>query len=180
MKVKQFKLYSEVRAEFSNGDLLLFKGHSLASWLIRKLTHSPYSHVGMIYKNFGRVFCIEAVSKGVRIALMSELVKHYDGAIDYYTVKADPIIKNKALTFAFQQLGLEYDTTQMVRLGWALLTGAFVKSQQDQFFFCSELLAQSYAAADYPLSDSHPSLTSPSAIANSKKTTYDFTLKNAK
>ena len=39
--------YDEVRHQIKNGDILLYKGKTLGSWIIQKVTHAPYSHVGV-------------------------------------------------------------------------------------------------------------------------------------
>jgi len=53
-----------VRASMRSGDVLLFRGRGLLSWLIRHATHSDYSHAGLLFRYCGRVYCLEAVGKG--------------------------------------------------------------------------------------------------------------------
>src|SRR5690242_17673951 len=80
------RAYGEVREEFTTGDVLGFRGRGPASALIRWATASRYSHVGLVYRFEGRVYCLEAVGSGVRLIIMSELTRRYPGGIDYFAV----------------------------------------------------------------------------------------------
>ncbi|HET7291154.1 MAG TPA: hypothetical protein VFM88_01890 [Vicinamibacteria bacterium] len=54
--------YRDVRASFREGDLLAFRGRSPVSAVIRALTGSVYSHVGLVYLIEERRYCLEATS----------------------------------------------------------------------------------------------------------------------
>src|SRR5262245_40236847 len=116
--------YSAARRDFRGGDLLCFRGRGFVSWAIRVLTRSPYSHAGLVYRLKDRVFALEAVGVGVRLILMSELVKRYHGGIDYFAVQeVTDGQRELAIDFAFSQLGKLYDHWGVIRFLWFLLTG---------------------------------------------------------
>src|SRR5688572_14741787 len=97
---------ADARRDFRSGDVLFFQGRGPMSTAIRWLTKSPYSHVGIVYLFEERVFCLEAIGIGVRLALTSEVVRRYDGRVDYYEVlDADDDQRRKAVGFGFAQLG---------------------------------------------------------------------------
>ena len=61
--------YRAVRQEFRDGDVLLFRGRGFSSLIIRWLTRSPYSHVGLVFRFAEHVYSLEAVGSGVRLIL---------------------------------------------------------------------------------------------------------------
>ena len=92
--------YTRARSAFQSGDVLLFRGRGIPSFLIRMVTRSPYSHVGLVFLYVGHVYCLEAVGSGVRLTLMSEEMRRYHGGIDYYEVtRATPEQRDGAVAF---------------------------------------------------------------------------------
>lgn len=169
----------EMRRSFRDGDLLLFKGKGLISTIIRAVTRSPYSHAGLVYTFEKRVYCIESVGTGVRIILLSELVKRYHGGIDYFEVDVSARQRRRAVSFGFQQLGKFYDKLGLIRFAAALLWDKKAVSARDDRWFCSELVAAAYELQGAPLTTQGDAYTSPSDLAMSPRVKLVCTLKEA-
>jgi uncharacterized protein YycO len=178
-RARQLTAYSSARHEFVAGDLLCFRGRGLVSFGIRGLTRSEYSHAGLVYLFLDRVYCLEAVGHGVRLMLMSELVRYYDGGIDYFEVDAEPAARDDVVKFAFFQLGKRYDTWGIVRFLAMLATGRARRVGRDDRWFCSELVAAAYQTAGLPLVERGEAYTSPSDLVRSERVRYRYALKPA-
>jgi len=165
------------RSEFRDGDLLCFRGRGWVSLLIRRLTRSSYSHVGLIYRFEGRVYCLEAVGAGVRLVLMSQLMKRYEGGIDYYSVDAQTPVRRQAVSWCFTQLGKLYDTAGIARFAWTLLTGNAARARRDDQWFCSEFVAAAFSEAGLPLVAGAADYTTPEDLVRSARLEKRFTLK---
>ncbi len=172
------RAYSAVRGEFRTGDVLCFRGRDLASWLIRALTRSRYSHVGLVYKLEGRVFCIEATGIGVHLILMRELVRRYHGGIDYFRM-IDVTAEQRAgaIGFAFDQMGKRYDRWGLVRFLWFLASGRKHRSRERSYWYCSEIVAEAYRAAGAPFIEGRVGYVSPADIAASPRVDFEFRVK---
>lgn len=168
---------TEARQHFCTGDVLCFRGRGPLSWAIRRLTDSRYSHVGLVYLFEERVYCLEAVGGGVRLVLMSQLVRRYAGGIDYFEVEADEGVRRQVLSFSFCQLGKLYDTAGLLRFLWVILTGNAESARRDDQWFCSELVAAAFQEAQRPLVDRAAAYTSPSDLVRSEALRFRYTLK---
>ena len=179
--VSELSYQPQGRERFRTADVLCFRGKGLFSWGIRRLTNSEYSHVGLSYLFEGRVYCLEAVGSGVRLILMSELVRRYKGGIDYFMVDgADEDQRKKAISFAFAQLGKLYDKPGIVRFLTAIVTKNMEKQRRDNKWFCSELVVAAYNEAEIALVDKqdHPeAYTAPSDLVNGGRLIPGFSLK---
>lgn len=75
--------YTHCRDAIKSGDLLAWSHHGFRSWydwkiqLVRMVTRSEYSHVGIAWVISGRVFVIESVTPFVRIVPLSNLLPCY-------------------------------------------------------------------------------------------------------
>lgn len=171
--------YGDARAGFVDGDVLLFRGRGPMSRTIRLLTSSPYSHVGLVMLYEGRVYCVEAVGKGVRLILMSEVVRQYHGGIDYYRLReAAEGQRRGALGFCLQQLGKLYDRAGLVRFVALLLLGRKPRAWRDRYWFCSELVAAAYRGQGIALATERPAYTSPADLAVSPLLELAFAIKS--
>lgn len=178
--VQQPVSYSEVKFEVREGDILCFSGAGFLSAAIRKLTKSQYSHVGLVYLFEGRRYCLEAVGSGVRLVLLSELVRRYDGGIDYFEMlNVTPDQRRQAISFGFQQLGKLYDKDGILRFLWYVLTGRKRRVALDDNWFCSEMVAQAYSRQGLALCSRSVTYTSPNDIALSERVAYCYTIKNS-
>jgi uncharacterized protein YycO len=152
------------------GDVLLFRGRGLLSWLIRKFTHSDYSHAGLLFRYRDRVYCLEAVRWGVRLSPVSMLLEHYPDGIYYFGLEATDTVRENALGFGFRQLCLPYDILGLVWFAAALiLARKRPPDEQTKRWFCSELVAAAYRAAGFPLTDAQPCYVSPVDLINGQR-----------
>lgn len=176
---KEEVAYGEVREEVDNGDVLCFKGSGFVSAAIRAMTKSEYSHVGLVYLFEGRKYCLEAVGTGVRLMLLSELVKHYHGGIDYFEMRGvTREHRCQAISFGFQQLGKLYDRAGLFRFFWYIMTKKKREANLDDVWFCSEIVAEAYGRQGVEICGSTASYTSPSDIACSERLLYRYTIKS--
>lgn len=172
------RAYQEIRDQVDSGDLLCFRGRGLISATIRRLTRSRYSHVGLLFVMEGRRYCIEAVETGVRLVLVSELVKRYEGGIDCYRlVNASPQQRAGAVGFAFQQLGKLYDKASFWPFLLYLLTGKRRRTHCDGQWFCSEMVAEAYRRQGLRFTRASARYTAPSDIASSEQLAFQFSIK---
>jgi hypothetical protein len=172
--------YAEVRPELRTGDVLCFRGRKLGSALIRWVTASRYSHVGLVYCFEGRVYCLEAVASGVRLIIMSELVRRYAGGIDYFAIpEANLQQREGAIGFAFEQLGKLYNRAGLARFIWFLWSGSRVRrrSRARNQWFCSEIVNEAYRRQGLPLVTVTSAYTSPEDIATSPRLVFRFRVK---
>jgi uncharacterized protein YycO len=170
--------YGEARGRFAEGDLLCFRGHGLVSGVIRIVTRSAYSHVGLVHLFEGHVYCVEAVASGVRLCRMSEEVRRYDGGIDYFEVLgARPEQRQGAVGFAFQQLGKPFDFFGLARFFFRLVFRARLRARADARFFCAELVARAYASQGMRFAERPAVWTSPSDLAASPEVRFRFRIK---
>ena len=82
--------YAEARRALQSGDLLFCAGEYPVSKIIRRVTDSPWSHVGLIFRvplndvQGDRVLLLESVEpQGVRFAPLSKYVRDYEKGKPY-------------------------------------------------------------------------------------------------
>ena len=158
--------YADERSAMKAGDVVLFRGSGPMSRTIRWLTRSPYSHAALVFLFEGRVYCLEAVGSGVRLALISQVLARYHGGVDHFDVPgATEEQRRGALGFAFQQLGKLYDRPGLWRFLFAIVTGRRPRVREDQAWFCSELVAAAYRRQGLALVPESAAFTSPADLA---------------
>jgi uncharacterized protein YycO len=113
--------------------------NKIGSIFIRTVTWSDFSHVGFIHD--GMVIDSQLFSGGVTSYDVAELVHHYP-RIQVYEF---PHVSAEAITYACEQLGKKYDLTALIGMGFQR------NWQEDDKWFCSELVAASCAAAGTPI-----------------------------
>lgn len=75
--------YADARSRIQSGDVLAWSHRGWTSWydikiqLVRLVTRSEYSHVGIAWAFGGRVFVIESVTPVIRIMPLSNLLPCY-------------------------------------------------------------------------------------------------------
>lgn len=168
--------YAEVREQIQTGDVLLYRGRSLFSKVIRWASGSVYSHVGMAAWWGGHLVVFESMSGGgvaVRPARLS--VDRYDGQVDWWALKDDcaaALDRERLLDLAIAELGKPYGSGGAFRLGLRLLLGR-VTGRRDavslpESLFCSQYVSQCYRKSGVDLvPDAIDECTSPGAIARS-------------
>lgn len=119
---------------YKNGDLIFQTSNSLQSKVIQLATHSPYSHVGIIYIQNKRPFVYEAVEP-VQLIALEQWIKRGKGR--HFVVKRlknaqkilTPGVLKKMFLVAEKYRGKHYDWY----FGWA-----------DDVIYCSELVWKIY------------------------------------
>lgn len=144
--------YDDNRGQIKNGDVLLYRGRSLESRLIRWATRSRYSHAGLAVWWNGRLMVMEAVGRGVVVTPLSKNVSFYPGYVEWFT-SVEEIPDHQRLQmveFAQQELGKEYALWRAVLLGFRRLFQRDVetrdKMRRELRLFCSHYVAQAYNA----------------------------------
>jgi len=127
------------------GDIVLSKEQTTMSWLVRKVTKSNWSHVGIynglgkvissvpfrgvVYKNYGDMFDVCSNVCVYRVKDLSE-------------EKADEVLK-----FCDSKQGIKYDFAQAALLGWRIVFNTLETAKSDpnpNNFVCSELVAEAF------------------------------------
>jgi len=197
--------YGGQTREYRTGDILLLSGTKFDSWIIRFGTRSSYSHAGIVYvwngpdetgssaegpstRSIPRVYCLEARGvQGVRLCLLSRLIndKHYERIVYYRGNQLSDAQRNKAIGFAFQQLGTEYDHSATRRFAWYIFMivlglrkrlkptakrarkakEKIEKLRNNDQWFCSELVAAAFKHAGLDIA-LPPDLTSPEDLVH--------------
>lgn len=166
-----------------DGDILLCKGSGLVPSLIQWGTRSPYSHVAvMASEKLGLI--VEAVPKGGVRAIS---IENYKTPFDLYRVKDPASFKlSEVVAYLIRMLARRYDFLSTIRLGWKYglrwaglvkLAGLKIakkkeaadKLQEDQDYFCSELVYRAFKAGglDIVPQIGEAETTSPGDIARS-------------
>lgn len=161
------------------GDVLLFRGTSLFSWLIKLRTHSVYSHAGVVQKirtnGHIRTWVIEALEPlGVR-AFPIERDVAQGAKIDWFQLDDPAINPELVADYAMEQVGKFYE---MAGLWWSFswlarglrrifrfhrLTARLDNSDR---WFCSELVAAALAHAGFKSDEGLvPIATDPGSVA---------------
>ena len=133
--------------------------------------------MGLAYLFEERVLCLEAVGSGVRLCLMSELVKRYPGGIDYFAIDAAPETRHEAIRFGFAQLGKPFDFAGLTRFFLLLTLGIRPRARLDNRWFCAELVAEAYRRQGIPLAKDPSYYASPRALTEGDRAQRRFTIK---
>lgn len=95
-------IYSDIRSEIKSGDLLTWRKNSLFARLIRCWTGSTYSHVGIAWVRWGRVFVLQdRLKDGIDIVALSHQLP-----CDWIPTGA--VWSDEVEEFAFQDMGHHY------------------------------------------------------------------------
>jgi hypothetical protein len=153
--------YSTLRKCVQTGDVCLFSGKGRISAGIKWMTHSPWSHVGMIVRieEWDTVMLWESTTlsnlkdaatgverQGVQMVPLSERCKSYEGEI---AVRPLCMTRTPDMTQALQDLrrevkGRSYEESKIELVRSAL--GDVLGNQAEDLssLFCSELVAEAY------------------------------------
>jgi len=131
--------------KIERGDLVLSKEQSPISWILRKISKSQWSHVG-IYDGRGKV--ISAVPfKGVVYKSYGDMFSKCTN-VGVYRVKGLSVEKaDKVIEFCEKHKDTKYDFMQAAVLGWRILTKSLKTNTGDpnpNNFVCSELVAEAF------------------------------------
>ncbi len=170
---------SDAIDQIRTGDVLLFRGTSFWSWLIKLRTKSVYSHAGIVQRvrtnGHSRVCIIESLEPfGVRLFPLERYVAQGEH-IDWFQLDDKTINPEKVADYAMAQWGAAYALTG---LWWSFTwMGQFLRrfntfrklsarlANRDQFF-CSQLVAAALENAGFkPDEGLVPIETDPGAVA---------------
>jgi len=148
--------YSDIRAKLKSGDILFTSGDYLISKAIQKMTGSPWSHVGIVFRldSIDRVLLLESVEDmGVRFAPLSKYLNDYEDGKPYKgravlarckDVTSETI--SGLSTFGIDELTQPYDKDEIAKI-MARITLGIGKKERDREYICSELVYECFARA---------------------------------
>jgi hypothetical protein len=164
--------YPDIREGIRDGDILLFRGRSWISRLIRWFTRSPYSHSGILGWWNDRLMVLEAVPNGVVVSRASIAVQKYSGQVELWTTD-EPLVRAEVLYAAQLLLGKRYSKVKLLHNLRRLLFGRRRGEAADpdappQDFVCSEFVSRVWRAGGVDLAKDSPDMyTKPSDLARS-------------
>lgn len=171
--------YVDVRDSIQDGDIVLFKGKSLLSRLIRWFTRSEYTHAGIAVWWRDRLMLLEAVDKGVWAVPLSWRLATYQGTAHLLTPDEHALRENnltldraRLVASAQSELGKEYATWLLVRIARKIVfrwKGGADPWKPPQRFVCSQYVSRVYRDANVDLDPDEPDrFTTPKDIAESE------------
>lgn len=166
--------YGGIRRAIRDGDILLFRGKSWISRVIRRVTRSPYSHAAIVAWWGDRLMVLEAVGKGIVVSRMSVVVNQYSGKVELWTTDED-LARTEVIRTAQRLLGKRYSIYKLIRNLRRMLLGRPRHDEADpeappDDFVCSEFVSRVWRAGGIDLVADAPDLyTKPSDIARSPR-----------
>jgi hypothetical protein len=148
--------YADLRAKLKSGDILFTSGDYLISKAIQKMTGSPWSHVGIVFRldSIDRMLLLESVEDmGVRFAPLSKYLNDYEDGKPYkgravLARCADVTLETVVglSTFGIDELTQPYDKDEIAKI-MARITLGIGKKERDREYICSELVYECFARA---------------------------------
>ncbi len=148
--------YSDIRTQLKSGDILFTSGDYLISKAIQKMTGSPWSHVGIVFRidSIDRILLLESVEDmGVRFAPISKYINDYEKGKPY---KGQAVLARckdvtpetiKGLsTFGIDELTQPYDKDEIAKI-MARITLGIGRKKRDREYICSELVYECFIHA---------------------------------
>lgn len=172
--MKQAK-YKDIRPFIKTGDVICFGGKGIISDIIKKITNSPVSHIGMILstniiENIDFIQIAESTSindgfAGVQFNRLSDHIRDYEGDIWWMPLKDN--IRQKLdvieiMVFLISQRGKEYDAPQAILSALDILPDT--KEDLDKLF-CSEYVTAAFEHVNL-LKDINASEQTPGDVVN--------------
>ncbi len=142
--------YEQSRSEIRSGDVLLYRGRTWPSRIIRWATGSCYSHAGLAAWWNNRLMVMEAVGKGVVVTPISQNIRSYHGSVEWFTcAEGIPDAQRlQMIEFAQRELGKEYAFWRTLLLGIRVLFQRNPRSKdrlrREERLFCSHYVAETY------------------------------------
>lgn len=148
--------YPDIRTQLKSGDLLFTSGDYLVSRAIRKMTNSPWSHVGIVFRipSVDRVLLLESVEDmGVRFAPLSKYIRDYENGKPYkgraVFARCSDVTSNTVNTlssFGIDELTQPYDKDEIAKI-LARISLGIGRKERDREYICSELVYECFAHA---------------------------------
>lgn len=79
--------YRRVRKYLKDGDIILFRGTSLLSRLIRYCDKSYFNHVGVVFEKLGALYIVDSNANGVQADRLSYRIDKYSPNGDFMIIK---------------------------------------------------------------------------------------------
>lgn len=148
--------YADLRTKLKSGDILFASGDYLVSRAIQKVTGSPWSHVGIVFRldAIDRILLLESVEDmGVRFAPLSKYLDDYEDGKPYRgrvalarcrDVDVDTVAGISI--FGIDQLTRPYDKDEIARILARIALG-LGKQEKDREYICSELVFECFSHA---------------------------------
>ena len=141
--------YEKYRSEIKTGDVLAWsRGGAWNSWkniqinIVRLVTLSEYSHVGLAYVVGDRVFLIEAVIPTIRIVPLSS-------ELPFFWLKTPFEFKEENVKKSLSKIGLPYSVLEAIK-------SVFTKDTNGQKVWeCAKLVNQTLKDFDPGFDDLH-------------------------
>jgi hypothetical protein len=175
-------------AALQPGDILLSAAKGIVSAGIRLITLAPVSHASL-YIGDGHV--VEAVGQGVRKRTLEEVLGEEAVVVAFRHPHVEPAHHDKLRLFALEKVGRSYDHIGIIlqapfalerRLCELPLVPAAVRNiclqgiatiqlgtYDNDRFFCSQFVLESYRQAGLPLTDANPRWVSPADILHMRE-----------
>ncbi len=175
-----------VRPLLQAGDLFFASGNYPLSMVIRKLSRSIFSHIGIIFRldQIDRVVVLESVENaGVRLIPLSRYLsryddgKPYDGKIFIARYKRE-IPPEKLRTMADKgctRLASPYDMNELVTIMARMYLGSSIVKKQDAFV-CSELVHDCFKVINIHFKYNRHKFIAPEDIAKDKRVEFKYRL----
>lgn len=168
--------YALARDDIKNGDVLMYKGRSLTSKIVKLVVGSQYSHAGIAVWWNQRLMVMEAIHPGVVLRPASLSIERYNGEVEWFQL-IEPLNdeeRHVMIITAQEELGKEYAWGKAIKLAFRLLFGlkriSFHSLRRAAKLFCSEYVSAVYAAIGRDLRPSiQDSFTTPDDLAKSPK-----------
>ncbi|OPY86393.1 MAG: hypothetical protein A4E72_01673 [Syntrophus sp. PtaU1.Bin208] len=148
--------YTEMRTSLKSGDILFTSGDYLVSKAIQKVTDSPWSHVGIVFRldSIDRILLLESVEDmGVRFAPLSKYLNDYENRKPYKGLavlgRCQDVTEETVAgisTFGIDELTQPYDKDEIAKI-LARITLGLGKKERDREYICSELVYECFARA---------------------------------
>lgn len=170
--------YSDLREKLKSGDLFFASGDYLVSKAIQKVTGSPWSHVGIVFRldSIDRVLLLESVEDmGVRLAPLSKYLDDYENGKPYKgriviarckDVDSDTVVGLS--TFGIDELTQPYDKDEIAKI-LARVTLGLGKKKKDREYICSELVHECFLHSGKEFEYNEKGFVSPEDVWLDKK-----------
>lgn len=163
--------YDNARAEFQDGDVLLFRGQATLSRIIQSVTGSEYSHSGLVGLWSGTVMVLEAKPAGVVASRLSQVVKRYEGRVEWFGVaKGHEPDRSAVVAAAREELGKAYGWGTLFWILGHRLAGTRPKPGGEYpttTLQCAEFVSRAWRHGGVDLAESRDRLTTPADLAAS-------------
>lgn len=156
IKTLPVQSYNSLRANLASGDLFFTSGDYLISKAIQKVTASPWSHVGIVFRldAIDRMLLLESVEDmGVRFAPLSKYLNDYENGKPYKGRAVLARVKDVSTQvvaavsrFGIDELTQPYDKDEIAKI-LARITLGIGKKHKDREYICSELVYECFAHA---------------------------------